>query len=57
MCFIGYSKRLYRLINLSTEKVITRRDVVLNETDFRFFKRTNDERVSISPELFSESQD
>ena len=59
MCFIGYSKnpKGYRLINLSTDKVVTRRDVVFNETDFRFFKRTNDESVSISPELLNESED
>ena len=39
MCFIGYSKnpKGYRLIDLSTEKVVTRRDVLYNETDFRFF--------------------
>ena len=59
VCFIGYSKnpKGYRLINLSTDKVVTRRDVVFNETDFRFFKRTNDESVSISPELLNESED
>ena len=36
MCFIGYSKnpKGYRLIDLSTNKVVTRRDVVFNETDF-----------------------
>ena len=59
MCFIGYNKnpKGYRLINLSTDKAVTRRDVVFNETDFRFFKRTNDESVSISPELLNESED
>ena len=41
LCFIGYSKnpKGYRLIDVSTEKVVTRRDVVFNETDFRFFIR------------------
>ena len=59
MCFIGYSKnpKGYRLIDLSTDKVVTRRDVVFNETDFRFFERANDESVSISPELLNESKD
>ena len=48
MCLIGYSKnpKGYKLIDLSTEKVVTRRDVVFNETDFRFFKQTNDESVN-----------
>ena len=38
MCFIGYSKnpKRYRLIDLSTDKVVTKRVVVFNETDFRF---------------------
>lgn len=41
LCFIGFSKnpKGYRLIDVSTEKVVTRRDVVFNETDFRFFIR------------------
>ena len=52
MCFIGYSK-----IDLSTNKVVTRRDVVFNETDFRFFERTNDESVSILPEWPNESDE
>ena len=32
MCFIGYSKNLngYGLIDLSTDKIVTRRDVVFN---------------------------
>lgn len=57
MCFIGYSKNLKgytcRLVDLTTNKVVTRRDVVFNETDFRIFKPTNDS-VSISPELLNE---
>ena len=59
MCFIGYSKnpKGYRLINLNTNKVVTRRDVVFNETDFRLFKRMNNDGVSISPELLNESED
>jgi len=59
MGFIGYSKnpKGYRLIDLSTDKVVTKRDVVFNETDFRFFKATNDESGSISPELLNESED
>ena len=59
MCFIGYSKNRkgYRLIDLSTDKVVTKRDVVFNETDFRFFKPTSDESGSISPELLNESED
>ena len=60
MCFIGYSKnpKGYRLIDLSTDKVVTRRDVAFNETDFRSFKQiTNVEEVSISPELLIESED
>ena len=57
MCFIGYSKnpKGYRLIDLNTEKVVTRRDVAFNETDFRLFKQTDDESVSILPELLNES--
>ena len=57
MCFIGYSKnpKGYWLIDLSTNKVVTRRDVVFNETDFRFFKQMNDECVSISHESSNES--
>ena len=49
MCFIGCSKnpKGYRVINLNTNKVVTRRDVVFNETDFRFFKQTNHESVLI----------
>ena len=52
MLLIGYSKnpKEYRLINLSAEKVVTRRDAVFNKIDFRFFKRA-DEDVLISPEL------
>ena len=59
MCFIGYSKnpKGYRLIDLSTDKVVTKRDAVFNETDFRFFKPTSDESGSISPELLNESED
>ena len=59
MYFIGYSKnpKGYRPIDLSTNEVVTRRDVVFNETDFCFFKQTNDESVSISPELLTESED
>ena len=60
MCFIGYSKnpKGYRLIDLSIDKVVTRRDVAFNETDFRSFKQiTNVEEVSISPELLIESED
>ncbi len=35
MCFIGYSKNSkgYRLIDLDTDQVITRRDVLFNESD------------------------
>ena len=48
MCFIGYSKnpKGYRLIDLNTDKIVHRRDVVFNETDFQFLKRVNDESVS-----------
>ena len=36
MCFIGYSKnpKGYRLTNLSTDKVVTRKDVVKLTFDF-----------------------
>ena len=59
MCFIGYSKnpKGYRLIDLNTDKIVHRRDVVFNETDFQFLKRVNDESVSISPELVGETED
>jgi hypothetical protein len=59
MCFIGYSRnpKGYRLIDLSTDKVITRRDVVFNETDFRCFKRVSNESVPISTELEDESEE
>ena len=55
MCFISYSKnpKGYGLIDLNTNKVVTRRDVVFNKTDFHFSKRTNVEGVSISPELMN----
>ena len=58
MCFIGYSKnpKGYRLIDLSSNKVVTRRDVAFNETDFHFVDR-NDESVSISPDLVNETED
>ena len=58
MCFIEYNKspKGYRLIDLSTDKVVPRRDV-FNETDFRFFNQANDESVSISTELVDESED
>ena len=41
MYFISHSKnpKGYRLINLNTNKVVTRRDVAFNETDFQNFKR------------------
>lgn len=59
LCFIGYSKnpKGYRLIHLSTNKVVTRRNVIFNETDFRSAKRTNNESVSISPSLLNEYED
>jgi len=59
MCFIGYSKnpKGYRLIDLNTNKVATKRDVVFNETDFHFSKQTNVEGVSISPELLNEPEE
>ena len=59
MCFIGYSinPKGYRLIDMNTDKIVLRRDVVFNETDFRFLKRVNDESVSISPELVDETED
>ena len=59
MCFIGYSKnpKGYRLIDLNTNKVVTRRDVMFNETDFRPFKQMTDDGVSISSELLNESED
>ena len=59
MCFIGYSKnpKGYRLIDMNTDKIVLRRDVVFNETDFRFLKRVNDESVTISPELVGETED
>ena len=58
MCFIGYSKnpKGYRLINLSADKVVTRRDVVFDKIDFQFFKPA-DEDVSISPEILTVSGD
>ena len=58
MCFISYSKnpKGYGLIDLNTNKVVTRRDVVFNKTDFHFSKRTNVEGVSISPELLNEPE-
>ena len=59
MCFIGYSKnpKGYRLIDLNTNKVVTRRDVVFNETDFRFFKRTEAEGILGSSESLSECEE
>ena len=51
-------RKLDRLIDLNTDKIVHRRDVVFNEIDFRFFKRVNDdESVSISPELADETED
>lgn len=59
MCFIGYSKnpKGYRLIDPSTEKVVTRRDVVFNETDFKLFSRKNTEMVCIPDEFSTESEE
>ena len=59
MCFIGYGKnpKGYRLIDLSSEKVVARSDCVFIETDFRFLKRMNEKSVSISPELLNEFED
>ncbi len=60
MCFIGYSKnpKGYRLIDMDTKKVITRRDVVFNEPDFYFLKRIDDtESVSILLDLLDEPED
>ena len=52
MCFICYSKnpKGYRLIDLNTNKVVTRRDVAFNESDFRHFKGTDAEGISFSIE-------
>ncbi len=54
MCFVGYSKnpRGYRLMDSSTEKVITRRDVSFNEFDFRFSSRNSDASWSSSEMSF-----
>ena len=59
MCSIGCSKtrKGYRLIDLSTDKVITYKDVVFNDTDVRCFKRASDESVSFSPEVADESEE
>ena len=59
MCFIGYSKnpKGYRLIDLNTNKVVTRRDVAFNETDFQFFKRANVEGISAPTESLSECEE
>ena len=42
---------------MNTNKVATRRDVALNETDFWFFKRTNVEGISAPTESLSECED
>ena len=60
MCFVGYSKnpKGYRLIDINTDKVIIRRDVVFNESDFRFLNRKDGtESVPILPDLFDEPED
>ena len=50
--------KIQRVADLNIDKIVHRRDVVFNETDFRFFKRVNDdESVSISPELADETED
>ena len=38
LCFIGYSLQTkgYRLIDESTSKVLVRRDVIFNESDFQY---------------------
>ena len=53
MCFIGYSKnpKGYRLIDLNTEKVVVRRDVVFYESDFQFGSQTSSKSVSVVTEL------
>ena len=50
MCFVGYSKNAkeHRLMDLSTEKIVTRRDVTFNKVDFRFFSLNNGVSVSSS---------
>ena len=56
MCFIGYSKnpKGYRLMDLGTNQVITRRDVVFNEDDFQFKREQSVTSVS---DLFEESDE
>ena len=44
-------------IDLSTNKIVTRKDEVFNEIYLQFFEQTNHESVSISPELIHESED
>jgi len=41
VCFVGYSKNSmeYRLMDLSSEKCVTRRDFTVNKVDFRFFNQ------------------
>ena len=50
MCFVGYStnSKGYRLMDLSNEKIVTRRYVTFNEVDFRLFSQNNGVSVSSS---------
>ena len=59
MCFIGYWKipKRYRLIDLDTDQVITRRDVLFNESDFDNVKHTKASMISTIPELQDEQEE